>query len=388
MSTDLSGPLAGHRIIDFTRLIAGPCAGDLLAAMGADVIKVEDVTGDPMRNARSRRVARGLTAPSFAAYNVHKRSVALDLKDPAGHAAALRLCDGADAVLSSFRPGVLERLGLGADVLRARNPRLVVARLSAFGESGPDRDRGGVDIVMQAESGLMAVTGEADGPPVKTGVPIIDAASGYVLALGVVSALLGRERGGHLREVTVSMLDVAVHLQAQPLAEYLDSRQEPERVGNQAPYAAPADVFPAADGALVLSAHLPQHWTRLCELLDRREWIDDPRFHDVGARVANREALSAALAEVLRTRPVGYWLDLFAAAGLTAGRIRTYREVVGDGTSAFVVDARDVDSSPIQVVRPPLRFPGWADDLLPRQIPRTGEHTGEVLGHTTKEAVA
>ncbi|GAA2709705.1 hypothetical protein GCM10010429_24530 [Micromonospora olivasterospora] len=177
------------------------------------MIKVEDAAGDPMRNARSRRVAQGLTAPSFAAYNAHKRSVVLNLKDPEGHAAALRLCDGADAVLSSFRPGVLERLGLGADVLRSRNPRLVVARLSAFGESGPDRDRGGVDIVLQAESGLMAITGEADGPPMKAGAPIVDAASGFVLALGVVSALLGRERGGELRELTVSMLDVAVALQ-------------------------------------------------------------------------------------------------------------------------------------------------------------------------------
>ncbi|MEU9886255.1 CoA transferase [Sphaerisporangium sp. NPDC051011] len=366
-------------IVDFTRLIAGPCAGDLLAAMGADVIKVEDATGDPMRGARSRRVAPSLTAPSFAAYNVHKRSVALDLKDPEGRSAALRLCDRADAVISSFRPGVMERLGLGARELRARNPRLVVARLSAFGESGPGRDRGGVDIVLQAESGLMSVTGEPDGSPTKVGVPIIDAASAYVLALGVVGALLGRERGTDPGEVTVSMLDVGLHLQAQPLAEYLESGVEPERAGNRAPYAAPADVFRAADGSLVLSAHLPEHWARLCDLLGRPQWRRDPRFVTVDARVTHREALTAAIEEVLLEHPVEHWLGLFTAAGLTAGRIRTYAEVAGDGGRGAVLDAEDVDGSPIRLIRSPLRFSGWDDTTLTRRVPRIGEHTTAIL---------
>ncbi|WP_158605565.1 CaiB/BaiF CoA transferase family protein [Amycolatopsis panacis] len=380
----MSGPLAGLRVIDFTRLIAGPAAADLLAAMGADVIKVEDRAGDPMRNARSRRVERGLTAPSFAAYNVHKRSVAVDLKAPEGLAAALRLCDTADAVLSSFRPGVMERLGLGADVLRERNPDLVVARLSAFGETGPDTGRGGVDIVLQAETGLMSITGEAGGSPVKAGMPVIDAASGYVLALGVVSALLGRARAGTAGEVAVSMFDVGVHLQAQPIAEFLDSGREPERVGNRAPYAAPADVFRAADGTLVLSAHLPQHWTRLCELLDRPQWITDPRFSTVDARVANREALSAALEEVLATASVDDWLRLFDGAGLTAGRIRGYQDVVSARGADFVAGAEDLDGTPIRVVRSPLRFHGWDDAAPRRRVPAVGEHTDELLAAPTE----
>ncbi|WP_214104175.1 CaiB/BaiF CoA transferase family protein [Acrocarpospora catenulata] len=371
------GPLSGLVIVDFTRLIAGPGAGDLLGALGAEVIKVEDAAGDPMRNARSRGVGHGRTAPSFAAYNVHKRSVALDLKDPGDHAAALRLCAGADAVISSFRPGVMDRLGLGVRDLRARNPRLVVGRLSAFGEDGPDRDRGGVDIVLQAESGLMSVTGQPGGPPTKVGVPIVDAASAYVLALGVVSALLGRERGTPPEEVAVSMRDVGLHLQAQPLAEYLESGEEPERAGNRAPYAAPADVFRAADGLLVLSAHLPQHWARLCDLLGRPQWRDDPRYATVGARVANREALTAAIEDVLRHHPADHWLERFAAAGLTAGRIRTYGEAAGPGA---ILAARDVDGSPIRVVRSPLRFTGWDDTALDRRVPRVGEHTAAVLG--------
>ncbi|MEU6726385.1 CoA transferase [Nonomuraea wenchangensis] len=371
-----AGPLSGLTIVDFTRLIAGPCAGDLLGAMGAEVVKVEDAKGDPMRGARSRRAGQGLTAPSFAAYNVHKSSVVLDLKDPRGRAAALRLCERADAVISAFRPGVMERLGLGARDLRARNPRLVVGRLSAFGETGPERDRGGVDIVLQAESGLMSVTGTPDGPPLKVGVPIIDAASAYVLALGVVGALLGRERGTDPGDVSVSMLDVGLHLQAQALAEYLESGAEPERAGNSAPYAAPADVFMAADGPLVLSAHLPQHWARLCDLLERPQWHQDQRFSTVDGRVAHREELTALIEEVLAQQPAAHWLGLFAAAGLTAGRIRTYAQVTQDP----VVEATDVDGSTLRVIRTPLRFSGWDDTTLSRRIPRTGEHTTTILG--------
>ncbi|MCR1785829.1 CoA transferase [Nocardioides carbamazepini] len=371
-------PLAGIRIVDLTRLIAGPAAGDLLAAMGADVVKVEDAAGDAMRNARSRRVEHGLTAPSFAAYNVMKRSVVLDLKTPEGHARALDLCAEADVVVSAFRPGVMDRLGLGVERLREVNPRVVVARLSAFG-TGAEADRGGVDIVLQAETGLMAVTGGADQPPTKVGLPIVDAASAYVLALGIVAALLGRERGGGAEQVDVSMRDVGLHLQAQPLAEFLESGQEPERVGNAAPYAAPADVFRAADGDLVLSAHLPTHWTRLTELLGHPEWAGDERFATVGARVAHREELTAAIESVLGTRTVAQWLGVFAEAGLTAGRIATYADAVAAAPDDSFVGGSDHDGSALRLVRTPLRFGGWDERILPRRVPAVGEHTATVV---------
>jgi crotonobetainyl-CoA:carnitine CoA-transferase CaiB-like acyl-CoA transferase len=381
---DPAGPLAGIVVVDFTRLIAGPCASDLLAGMGARVIKVEPHEGDAMRNARSRDVQHSPVAPSFAAYNLLNESVALNLKDPADLQRALSLCASADAVMSAFRPGVMERLGLGAEQLRAANPRVVIATLSAFGNSGPERDRGGVDIVLQAETGLMAVTGESGGEPLKVGTPIIDAASGYVLALGLVAALLGRERGtGPTEQVDVSMLEVGLHLQAQPFAEYLASGRQPARVGNCAPYAAPADVYHASDGLLVLSAHLPAHWRRLCEVLGIERLIDDPRFLDVGDRVRNREQLNGELAGVLMRRTADEWVQLLTAAGLTAGKIRSYRELEESTQLAArgaIISATNVDGSPMRVVRPPLRFSLWDDRGLPRRVPGVGEHTEEVTG--------
>jgi crotonobetainyl-CoA:carnitine CoA-transferase CaiB-like acyl-CoA transferase len=381
-AANAGGPLSGVLIVDFTRLIAGPCAGDVLASMGARVIKIESPEGDPMRNARSRGVERAATAPSFAAYNVLKESVILDLKDSMDRDFALDLCASADAVMASFRPGVMDRLGLGPRVMRERNPRLVIASLSAFGESGPDRDRGGVDIVLQAETGLMSVTGEAGGGPLKVGTPIVDVTSGYVLALGVVGALLGRERGsGTTEDVEVSMLDVGLHMQAQPIAEFLATGTEPDRVGNCAPYAAPADVYRASDGLLVLSAHLPAHWERLCRLLGSEAWIDDARFRHVGDRVTNRQELNAEIEAVIRQRTVADWVKLFTEAGLTAGQIRSYSDIEQSAHVAArnsIVEAVNVDDTPLRVVRSPLRFAHWDDRVLPRKVPGAGEATAKI----------
>lgn len=374
MTQPSAGPLSGITVIDFTRLIAGPAASDLLASLGATVVKVESLDGDPMRNTVSKGVGPQPTSPTFAAYNVLKTTVTLDLKDPEDRAHAVHLCAGADVVMQAFRPGVMERLGLGPDILRARNPQLIIAGLSAFGTTGPDRDRGGVDIVLQAESGLMSVTGEPDGQPLKVGVPIIDAASGYVLALGIVTALVGRLRGRRGSEdVEVSMIDVGVHLQAQAFAEYLAAGAAPERVGNQAPYAAPAELYQAADGEFVLSAHLPAHWAQMCALIGRPDLVDDPRFATVGDRVHNRDALNAILQVVFADETAAHWIDTFTAHGLTAGRVRSYPEVeaaLAESRDPAIVDAHNVDGSPLRVVRPPLRFGGWSDTALTRQVPQ------------------
>jgi crotonobetainyl-CoA:carnitine CoA-transferase CaiB-like acyl-CoA transferase len=258
---------------------------------------------------------------------------------------------------------------------------VVYASLSAFSSTGTMAKRGGVDIVMQAESGLMSVTGEAGAGPLKVGVPIVDAAAGYILALGIVAALVGRERSGVGEELTVSMLDVGVHMQAQTIAEFLASGAVPVRVGNCAPYASPADVYPTAKGDLVLSAHLPEHWRRLCQLLEVPALFDDPRFVDTEHRVAHRGELTVALTEALKTRTANEWVQLLSAEGLTAGEIRSYEEVI---SSAEVVDqgtivrAANVDDSDILVVRAPLRFGTWDDRSLRRKVPRLDEH-GEEL---------
>ncbi|MGI3166878.1 CaiB/BaiF CoA transferase family protein [Pseudooceanicola sp. 200-1SW] len=371
MSDTTTAPLQGITIIDFSRLIAGPCATDLLASLGARVIKVEGKEGDPMRLTRSKEAGGGPTAPTFAAFNVMKETIALDLKDPDDLAFAKRLCRSADVVVEAFRPGVMDRLGLGAEALRAENPGLVYAGLSAFGASGPEQARGGVDIVLQAETGLMSVTGDADQEPTKAGVPIIDAASGALLSAGILAALLGRARTGQGDTVRTSMLDVGIFLQAQQYAEFLASDIVPPRVGNKAAYAAPADVYPVADGQIVLSAHIVPHWKKLCAILGHPEWIEDPRFLTVKERVENRPALNAALSEILMTESAAHWLAQFDAAGITAGQVKDYREVIATPqvtANGAVVDASNVDGSPLRIIRPPLRFAGFDDRSLPRQV--------------------
>ncbi|MTD16289.1 CoA transferase [Nakamurella sp. YIM 132087] len=375
MQSSSAGPLSGIRIIDFTRLIAGPCATDLLAGMGAEVIKVESAEGDAMRQARSVDGGGSRTAPSFTAYNVMKSSLVLDLKDPTDLETVRNLCRDADVVMQAFRPGVMERLGLGPEALRETNPRLVYGSLSAFGDTGPDAARGGVDIVMQAETGLMSVTGEEGRGPVKVGLPIIDAVSGYALALGILGALLQRERQDVAGDVAVSMLDAGLHLQAQPVAEYLSSGRIASRVGNKAPYAAPADAFTTGEGTLVLSAHLPGHWRTLCRLLGHPEWIEDPRFVTTEIRVQHRAEITALIEAELATAPADHWVEVLGGAGLTVGKIRDYREVLGSAQVAAngsVLDATDVDGTPIRIVRTPVRFSSFDDTAIERHVPGLG----------------
>jgi crotonobetainyl-CoA:carnitine CoA-transferase CaiB-like acyl-CoA transferase len=376
-----NAPLDGITVIDFTRLIAGPCATDLLASLGARVVKVESEGGDPMRFMRSRDAGAGPSSPTFNAYNTLKESIVLDLKDEADRKVALALCQRADAVVETFRPGVMDRLGLGAEAIRKINPNVVYASLSAFASGGSMASRGGVDIVMQAESGLMSVTGEADGYPMKVGVPIVDAAAGYVLALGIVASLLGRERHGAGDDVTVSMMDVGIHVQAQTMAEFLASGQVPVRVGNCAPYAAPADVYATAKGELVLSAHLPEHWRRLCQLLEVPTMFDDPRFVDTEHRVENRSELNRLLTTALEKRTASEWVRILSAEGLTAGEIRDYEEVVTSSEvieQQSIVDGLNIDESSLRVVRSPLRFTNWSDQLLVRKVPRLNEHGDDI----------
>lgn len=357
-------------IVDFTRLIAGPCATDMLAALGARIVKIESAGGDPMRLARSAGTGSRAASPTFVAYNSLKESIVLDLKSGPDREVALNMCNGADVVIESFRPGVMHRLGLGPDAIRLRNPQVIYASLSAFGHAEAMASRGGVDLVLQAECGLMSVTGEAGREPLKVGVPIVDSAAAYVVALGVVSALLNRHRHGVSDDVMVSMFDVGLHAQAQAFSEFLASGNQPPRTGNKVPYAAPAEVYPTADGMLVLSAHIREHWPRLCSLLGRPDLVTDPRFIDVQKRVDNREALNAQLSAALARRPAAEWVDILGQAGLTVGRIRSYQDVLsGPEVTAgrSVIEGVNVDGSPVRLVRSPLRFRHWSDARLPRR---------------------
>jgi crotonobetainyl-CoA:carnitine CoA-transferase CaiB-like acyl-CoA transferase len=374
-------PLEGCRVVEFGQLLAAPNAALILSELGADVVKVEPRSGDAGRELQSAAFAGTTTSPTFVAFNRGKRSLALDLKTPGGLEVARRLIARADVVIESFRPGALERLGLGHEDARSLNSRLIYASVSGFGSTGPERERRGVDLVIQAESGIMAVTGERDGRPLKVGFTVVDVAAGNVLAQAILAALLRRERTGHGDVVTVSLLEVALHLQAQPFTEYLATGIVPGRNGNAAPMTAPADMAQTSDGHIVLSAYLDDHWRILCEALGRPEIAEDPRFATKVARVANRDELLATLEETLTTRTRAEWVAILQGAGLVVGVVKTNADVVASpqvDANGSIVQLDTPDGSVLRTVRVPFRFASWqpANTAPPPDI---GEHSSIVL---------
>ncbi len=386
-------PLHGLRVLELGNLLAAPCAGMVLADLGAAVVKVEALSGDPARELQTAAFTGSGTSPTFLAFNRGKRSIALDLRTVGGLEVVARLLEGSDVLIESFRPGVMDRLGLGVASLRRAHPRLVYASLSGFGHAGPERGRRGVDLVIQAESGIMAVTGQPEGPPTKVGFTVVDVAAGHVLAQGILAALLNRERTGEGDCVSVSLLDVALHLQAAPMTEYLATGTLPPRCGNAAPMTAPADLLATADGHLVISAYLDTHWRLLCESLGRAELVDDARFATKVDRVRNREALVAELESTLRTDTSRAWIERLQGAGLAVGMVKSYADIEADAqvqAMGTVVNVGWGDDAPIRTVRAPAQFGSWRPEYA-MAPPALGEHTAEVLaeiGYSAAEIAA
>lgn len=327
-------PLEGIKVVEFAQMVAGPAAGLLLADYGAEVIKVEPPSGDGARNLRSIAAADLPETPVFVGYNRDKRLVTLDLRDETDRTTALSLVDAADVVIESSRPGVMERLGLGADTLLSRNPRLVFASVSGFGRGPIGSRKGGVDIIVQAESGIMSTTGYPDGPPTKVGFTVVDAACGHALCHGILAALFRRERTGRGEVVRISLYDTALHLQTGPLTEYLMTGTQTPRSGNSAPLTAPADLLRCADGEIIVSAYLPQHWATFAALIGAPELVDDPRFGSGVQRANHRAELIELLQQRLLTRSVADWLTEMHEAGLLAAEVKDYSGVINNPVTA------------------------------------------------------
>lgn len=327
-------PLAGIRVVEFAQMIAAPSAGLLLRDYGAEVIKVEPPAGDGCRQLRSPASRVIGAAPIFTAYNRGKTLLTLDLTTDEGLGQALELIEGADILIEASRPGTMDRLGLGYEQLRMRFPALVYASVSGFGDGPIGRSRGGVDIIVQAESGMMALTGESKGTPTKIGFTVIDAACGHALCHGILAALVQRVRTGKGDLVRLSLYDVALHLQTGPLSEYLATGVQPERTGNSSPLAAPADMFRCGAGEVILSAYLEPHWNKLVALLGQPALASDPRFATAAARVANRDALRTAIEARLAAHDARTWTELLREQGLLAGEVKTYAEVLDDPIAA------------------------------------------------------
>lgn len=382
-------PLDGYRVLDFTQNIAGPLAGQVMADLGAEVIKVEAPNGEAARQITAVLPGRPPLPTLFLPHNRGKKSVAVDLTDDENKRRILRLVDTADVVLEGFRPGVMERMGLGPDELRARNPRLIYARLSAYGGNGPQGNRPGVDLMVAAESGMTT------GMPTPTGKPqiipfqLVDAASGHVLAQAVLAALLNRERHGVADVVRVAMYDVAVNLQASQLTIHLNKPSEapkPDAAPNTKKRKGvgfatqPSDAFKAADGYLVISAYVPKHWAKLCEIIGRPDLLTDERFIDQRSRAMNYPELTEELEAALAAKTAAEWVQLLQEGGLMACHAYTWKQVVGTPLFAENELALRVGSGEdaVTVVRMPARYASF-DAAATDPPPAPGQHNEEFL---------
>ena len=336
-------PLDGVRVIDLSRVLAGPYATMLLADMGAEVIKVEEPgKGD---DTRAWPAFAGGESTYFMSVNRGKKSVTLDLKAEAGKTVLRKLLASADVLVENFRPGTLARLGFGWEAVHALNPRLVYCSISGFGESGPEASRPGYDLIVQGESGVMDLTGFPDGPPVKVGNSIADLASGTMAAHGVVLALLARERTGAGQKVEIAMLEVMAALLTYQGQGYLTTGASPRRRGNQHPSIVPYEVFEAADGYLTVGVANNSLWARFCQGIGHPELATDARFDTEIKRVEHRDVLVPLLGAIFRTAPAAEWLGAARARGRAGGEDQVGGRGAGVGASPGARRDRDREPS-------------------------------------------
>jgi formyl-CoA transferase len=376
-------PLSGVLVLDLSQVMAGPFCTMLLADLGADVIKVEPPrSGDLSRSMGGAHLRlRGSDNAPFLALNRNKRSVVLDLRSGDDLDRLLALVRQADVFVENARPGVMARLGLGYDALAAINERLVYASISGFGATGPYADRPGFDLVAQGMSGVMSVTGEPDGPPVKCGVPVSDLSAGLFAANGIMAALLARGRTGRGQRVETSLFESALALSVWEATEYWATGVPPRPKGSAHRLNAPYQAFRARDGHLTLAALTPQQWERLCGVLGRHALAGDPRFATNEARMANVHALEGEIEAALAGDTVSAWVERLLAAGVPAGPILDYAQVFADPHTAareMVWEIEHPVEGTIRTLGSPLKLSDAR--LAPRRPPPLlGEHTREVL---------
>lgn len=319
--------LSGVRVLEFCQIAAGPFCGMLLGDMGADVIKIEPPSGDAMR--QWPPITEGFSE-NFSSVNRNKRSIALNLKSKENLDIALQLVTQADVLLENNRPGVMDRLGLGYDSVSKLNPSLVYCSISAFGQSGPRSQEGAFDVTMQGISGIMSVTGEEGEPPIKCGVPLSDFATGLYAAFHISSALYERRSTGRGVHIDASMLGCSLGIAPLQVSEYFGTGINPKRLGSRHPRNAPYQAFKADDGYFVLAAGNQRLFELVCNIIERPELIDDPRFENTAERAKNQAALTIILEEQFATNTAEHWYTRFKDAGVPAAPINSYGEVLRD----------------------------------------------------------
>jgi crotonobetainyl-CoA:carnitine CoA-transferase CaiB-like acyl-CoA transferase len=371
----MSGPLEGVRVIELCQVMAGPFCGQVLGDMGADVVKVEPPgTGDQTRT--------GMGEHAFRAVNRNKRSVTLDLKQPGDVATLHRLVAAADVLTENFRPGVARRLSADFQTLASINPRLIYASISGFGQTGPYAQRPGFDLIAQGAAGVMSVTGEPGGTPVKAGVPVSDLSAGLFCAIGILSALHSRARTGEGQWIDTSLWEGALALGIWETAELWATGRPPQPLGSAHRLTAPYQALRTRDGHVTVGGNNDKLWRRLCATLGRDDLPGDPRFATNADRMANRAALVAELEQALAPKTTAEWVGTLLEAGVPAGPILDYAQVVADPHTRareMVVEMEHPEAGTVNALGIPVKLSATPGSIR-RPAPLLGQHNDEVLG--------
>lgn len=376
-------PLQGIKVLDLSRVLAGPWCTQLLADLGAEVIKIERPgSGDDTRHWGPPWHGEGPSkvAAYYLSCNRGKKSAAIDFVQPEGSALVRRLAQDADVVVENFKVGGLKRFGLDAASLRAANPRLVYASITGFGQNGPYADRAGYDFIIQGMGGMMSITGIPDGEPgggpMRAGVAIADLFSGMYTCVAILAALCGRERSGQGATIDLALFDTQLAVLANQAENALIAGKDPPRQGNTHPNIVPYQPFEAADQPIIIAVGNDRQFGRLAEICGHPEWVSDERFASNGARVAHRAEMVQLVGEAVRRKPAAEWLDQLEAAGIPAGPINTITQALADVQARHRQMVRSIAGVPL--VGSPVRLDGHrADSDLPP--PALGEHTADVL---------
>lgn len=391
--TEIHGPLQGIRIIDLSQMLAGPSGSMLMGDLGAEIIKVEPLDGDETRVGPPYFYAENMSA-YYWSINRNKKSVVINLKSPEGREVLYDLVAKSDVVYDNYRPGVLERLRIDYGTLKRYNPQIICCSISTFGYTGPYRDRPGYDLIVQAMSGGMSITGEPGGSPVRAGIPLGDLVGGLLGVHGVLAAYIHRQKTGQGQRLEVSLLDGQVYLLTYVAQYYFHSGKIPGPIGSGHQSLVPYQAFKTKDIQIVIVAHQDHHFQRLCQAIGKPEWAEDPRFATRPKRLENKSILIPMMESHLMTRPGDEWLEAIHKAGVPAGPINTLDRVLSDPqvlSRDMVKETDGPGKEKIRILGNPLKFDKTPVNTYTRP-PRLGEHTREILtnllGYSKEKIVA
>jgi len=375
----MAGPLAGIRVLSFCRMLAGPYASMLLSDLGAEVAKVEEPRMGDMARYAGPFVDQ--TSSYFLSVNRGKKSVTLDLKNPAARDVVFRMAQRADVLLENFRPGVMERLGLGYEAVRAHNPGIVYASLSGFGQDGPYAQKPAFDMIAQGMGGVLSITGEPGRPPVRVGFSVGDIGASLFAVIAILAALNERSRSGLGQRIDVAMLDAQVALCENAFARYFATGEIPGPTGSRHPLFTPFQAFPTQDGYIVLIAQFEQDWKKFCQAAGKTEWIEDERFRSMEARLEHYGTFVEEMERLMKTRTTREWLDCLEPAGVMCGPVNNIAQVAADPHvrhREMIVEVADSRGNRRRVVGTPMKF-ARTPCRIERASPELGEHTDSIL---------